>query len=698
MIKPVFFLNLILAVGLSAGASSKQLKLQHGAIELQNVAVFNLMGSDVAGDFVVQFKNNLTEFDKAWLQNQGLEVLRYLPDDALIVRGSANQITQLANNHQDRIQGVSEFQPAWKLEEQVMQSLAAQPFSAPETDVKSVFQVLCFNEQDAKTLARELTGPNYSKVLQEGRILTVAANLKQAREIVRFSGVEHLQFEPSVSLMHINLLEAPSVKAQADGDYSDLTGYETGTKVMNMDAAWSAGFRGQGQIVSFADTGLDRGTMDLVSIDFQNAISSGINVGIGAKNWADPMGHGTHVAGSIAGRGAFASGKLAGAASEAMLLPEGMWSPILANLTVPAQLRNLFQPAHQGGARLHSNSWGSPASLGVYDNMAVQVDEFAWNNLDFLPIFAAGNSGVDKNKDGVIDGGSVSTPGTSKNALTVGASENLLAVGGIQRKISELRNAAENWGAEPIFSSKLSDNVNGVAVFSSRGPTRDGRLKPEIVAPGTNILSARSHEEGAEALWGAYNADYVFSGGTSMATPLAAGAAAIVREILVKDQKIANPTSALVKAAMMAFATDMAPGQYGTGPTQELKSRPDMNQGYGKVDMSRVMGLKSNAKFIESAGVGTGETAEFKIAAANGQKVSAVLVYTDAPGTPSSSQALVNDLDLSLNGASTNDHINNNEYLETIASGGEVVVKVTGNRVPMGKAGKQPFALVITVQ
>ncbi len=691
----------------SAPTSQKFLKMQHGEVQLGSEQLLGLtIGSALedVSDIVIQFQNVLTESDKTWLQSKGFQVLRYLPDDAVVVRASAAQIIELAEENKDRILGVTVYQPTWRLNEQVLQSLTAQPFST--RDSLTSFEILCFNAQDANSVFTQLVGPEFRQASVDGRLVNVVTKLEMARELARWTGVEHIQFRPKVSLMHIQLLDRTSedsnLRASAGralaGDYTDLNGFETGTKVMNMEAAWNAGYRGAGQIVSFADTGLDRGTIETVSVDFSTAVSSGLNFGLGAKTWADPMGHGTHVAGSIAGRGTFSGGKLQGAAPQAMLLPEGMWSPILENLTVPPKLEKLFGGALQGGAQLHSNSWGSPANLGAYDNMAVQVDEFSWNNLNFLPIFAAGNSGVDKNKDGVIDAGSVSTPGTSKNALTVGASENLLSTGGIQRKISELRNAADNWGAEPISSSKLSDNVNGVAVFSSRGPTRDGRLKPEIVAPGTNILSARSHETGAQELWGAYNADYTYSGGTSMATPLAAGAAAVIREILVKEQRITNPSAALVKAAMMVMATDMAPGQYGTGATQELKNRPENNQGYGKVDLQRFLSLKSTAKFIESAGVGAGESLAFKMPTSAGQKVSAVLVYTDAPGSPAASQALVNDLDLSLNGKSANDHINNHEYGETISSGGDVTVNVSGTRVPMGKAGKQPFALVITVQ
>ncbi len=73
-----------------------------------------------------------------------------------------------------------------------------------------------------------------------------------------------------------------------------------------------------------------------------------------------------------------------------------------------------------------------------------------------------------------------------------------------------------------------------MAAFSSRGPTDDGRVKPDIVAPGTNIVSSRSHYPDAGTLWGVYeeNPDYIYSGGTSMATPMVAGAGVLMRQWL----------------------------------------------------------------------------------------------------------------------------------------------------------------------
>src|SRR5262249_22187853 len=151
----------------------------------------------------------------------------------------------------------------------------------------------------------------------------------------------------------------------------------------------------------------------------------------------------------------------------------------------------------------------------------------------------------------------------AKNVISVGSSESV-------------RDMPVTWGhfpafpSDPLWSSRLGDNPNGIAAFSSRGPTADGRIKPDLVAPGTWIISDRSHASGAGALGGAYNADYASSGGTSMSAPIAAGAAAVVREGLQERFGVANPSSALMKAALLNGADELSPGQYGLGATREV--------------------------------------------------------------------------------------------------------------------------------
>jgi subtilisin family serine protease len=635
------------------------------------------------------------------MESLGVKIFRYLPDDALIVQATTEQLAKIKT--WNSVNAVAEFRGSFKVSQNFSQ------FSVFSKQNQENVLINAFTAADAKNILSSLQvqDPSLQVIEISGRALAVRMNQALIPSLAQQGGIEFVEPLNPMVPMHIDLAVdgvTPAADPVPRGDYTDLTGFETGTRVMNFDAIWSQGFAGDGQIVGMADTGLDSGNPQTIHPDFQGAVRSGYSFGVGAKVWDDPMGHGTHVVGSVLGRGVASGGKLRGGAPKALILVEGMWSPIIDNLTVPPKLNKLFDAAYADGARIHTNSWGAARNFGAYDSMAQQVDEFMWNHPDFLVLFAAGNSGVDANKDGVIDANSVGSPGTAKDTLTVGASENLLAVGGIQRKISELRNAKDNWGAEPIYSSKISDNPNGMAMFSSRGPATDGRIKPEISAPGTNILSVKSSLlKPEDNFWGAYSKDYIYSGGTSMATPLVAGAAAVTREVLIKRHGIQNPSAALLKATLMHTAFDMYPGQYGTGPTQEFKTRrPNSDEGYGRVDMAAVAGMgTANTKFYDSVGVAQGQSEDFQVVVTGGRLL-VNLVYSDAPGTPAAGAALVNDLDLIVTNAqgqvlSQEDHVNPHEIFESSSlPAGTYKVSVRGTKIPMGRDGKQPYALVVT--
>ena len=113
-----------------------------------------------------------------------------------------------------------------------------------------------------------------------------------------------------------------------------------------------------------------------------------------------------------------------------------------------------------------------------------------------------------------------------------------------------------------------------MAAFSSRGPTDDNRLKPDIVAPGTFILSALTRYNTKSVGWMAYNASYVYMGGTSMSTPLTAGATALLLEHLIYNLGHQDPSSSLIKAIFAVSATDMV-GQYNSATNGAGESTPN---------------------------------------------------------------------------------------------------------------------------
>ena len=485
-------------------------------------------------------------------------------------------------------------------------------------------------------------------------------------------------------------------------------------RMLNVTPVWNPaglGLSGRGQIIGHADSGLDTGNLGTMHPDFTNRILKTYAIGRPAANdWSDRNGHGTHTAGSLLGNGtALSNGFFRGVAYDAQVVHQALMD-VYGQLVFPASLYNLYAPTYTDGARIHSDSWGSEAN-GAYDTDARDTDQYIWDHPDFLAVLAAGNAGVDANADGVIDAGGIYSPASSKNVLTVGASES-------DRPAGSGGYSAQPYGGgswEPRFPvnplhddlvSTSADRVHqGMMANSSRGPCQDGRIKPDVVAPGTDIVSCRSRGIGAGTLWGAYNSMYVFSGGSSMATPLVAGAAALVRQYYIERYlpAITNPSAALIKATLINGARSLTPGQYGYGVAREIPSapRPNSVEGWGQVDVAAAL---ANMLVYDGVPLATGATNTYALTAAAPCRVSMVLAWSDYPGTLGAGQTLVNDLDLECvapdgttnyaNGGSAPDRLNNIESIDLDApTPGVYAVRVVGHNVPLG--GSQRYALVL---
>ena len=249
---------------------------------------------------------------------------------------------------------------------------------------------------------------------------------------------------------------------------------------------------------------------------------------------------------------------------------------------------------------------------------------------------------------------------------------------------------------------------------------RADRRRPRqagIVAPGTNIVSDKTHAADAgpttSLLWGAHetNPNYAYSGGTSMATPLTAGVGTLVRQWLT-THGLANPSAAAVKATLLDTTADMAPGQYGTGTTQEVPfARPNNVTGWGRADLAFMNAPAPYALWVDdhSAGLATNDVVTYAHTTAqplqvldSSQPLRVVLAWTDPPASLSASAQLVNDLDLVVNGPggpyygnniSTGDRINNVEgVIVNNPPIGQYTVQVRAHNVPIAA---QPYALAV---
>lgn len=273
-------------------------------------------------------------------------------------------------------------------------------------------------------------------------------------------------------------------------------------------------------------------------------------------------------------------------------------------------------------------------------------------------------------------------------------------------------------GIDISFSDAIEPDFGfeNLASFSSQGPVgRDKRIKPDIVAPGT-ITSASANS--------ADKCDVSTYGGTSMATPVVAGAAVLIRQYFLDGffpSGAANPadkfdpTSALVKAVMISGAAQLDGYEADTG--LPIDPTPSFRQGFGRVFLGNSLFLQNNPyspkklALLDSVPINTGDVHQYCITA-NGGPLTVTLVWTDYPGEPSAAVSLVNDLDLvvraeGLNGqpllgngggvedSKVADRANNIEQVTIPAvPAGRVSVEVRGSSI-QAFSGSQPYALVV---
>ncbi|MFA5591251.1 MAG: S8 family serine peptidase [Lysobacteraceae bacterium] len=417
---------------------------------------------------------------------------------------------------------------------------------------------------------------------------------------------------------------------------------------------WDRGVYGCGQTVGVLDTGLyqdNRAFRDDTQVTPIDVCTSGTSCpsispnndarkvvayykwsGLSGGSWADNHGHGTHVAGSVAGNDSFskpgvdctnfttAGGgtNLDGMATGAKLVIQETGSNLAYLNQHGGNPYHAAEVAYQSGARIHNNSWGSgcvSSQTGLcvsgctipYRPNSRHADRIMQDHDDLLMVFAAGNDGTQ-----CPNGNNVGSPGNAKNVLSIGATSRGTA-------------------------------ANNMASYSSRGPALDSRTKPDLTAQGSSVQSAGRSESGVAGM-----------SGTSMASPTAAGLAALVRDYLASGfypsgqrtpaDAMPDASGALVKAVMATGAFRMTGSGAGANPGQA--------QGFGRIlldDSLHFVGDDTRL-FIhdEEIGLTANESHTYQLSATSDERLTFILTWTDEPGSVNASPATVNSLRLEV--------------------------------------------------
>ncbi|MCK4515407.1 MAG: S8 family serine peptidase, partial [Spirochaetaceae bacterium] len=310
-------------------------------------------------------------------------------------------------------------------------------------------------------------------------------------------------------------------------------------------------------------------------------------------NPEDGHGHGTHCSGIVAGGSSPGGNTIAGVASGATLVIErvfdsgGGWHG--------GTYSQIFDYAVNSGATILSNSWGHDSG-GEYDSGASSADQYAYDHQNVLLVFANGNFPSSTYVD---------SPGMAKNVVAVGATRD----GSLDRVTPQTVDYTSAWSADLVSSL---NNLIGC---------EDLRTKPDIVAPGENIVSSIV---GAWASWS----------GTSMATPHVSGLAALFRE-----QYPTRPAP-VIKAALLASPIDL----------DDKSGQSSYPYGWGKVPSARDMlwvnpWESAQQYFSGSVAHGAESTHAFTVPVGT-DKVIVTLVWWDPAASALADPAIVNDLDL----------------------------------------------------
>jgi len=429
------------------------------------------------GAYIVQAHGLADAEFRALLEQSGATLVSYIPNNAWLVQATSVEAQWLAA--QTRVQSTLAFEPFFKLKSTLL------PFAVEQTPLPAgaYLNVVMFEGGQAQT-ADALRGLG-ARILSEtwspfGPVALVQPRPESLAEIASLPGVQLVE------------------RAMPRVEVNDLARVKMGVSTDTLVTNNYFGLTGAGVTVAVADSGVDSAHPDLAGRVTLDTPAAGV----------DTVGHGTHVAGIIAGSGASSlSSPLAGVpgsvdgADFRGKAPAASLYAIRLNYTPTNGLDTdayAQQQVAQTNALIYNGSWGY-LSDSDYTIASASYDAAVRDSLPFAPgsqpvtyVFSAGNSGGgnDSGQSGRAD--SITAPASGKNVITVGALEQL-------RNITNEVYYPPDTNAAPVWEAE-TDSDSEVAGYSSRGNVGVGvegiygRFKPDVVAPGSWVISAQSKD------------------------------------------------------------------------------------------------------------------------------------------------------------------------------------------------------------
>ena len=667
---PIFIFVLVASFVSQIGAQSKtdhsEILLNSGAIntstpEMQaaKISVSNFEGKSL---HLVQFAGPITDEGYKSLARTGVRIVAYIPYYAYLVYGDETNIAGLQSlaSSKNYIQWDGPFLDQYKIH----------PFALPtppkgierKTDVYEI-QLVEDDEVNNNTLAAigQWQLEPYQNISKELGYVNIKVRLvpESVFEIAKQPDVVSIQVAPVPALNDER--QDVIISGNITGNNPTGPGYLgfLASKGFNQSQFSSSGFG-----VDVSDDGVDNGTaspLNAALFELGNKSNPDRLVYVrrepaGAGEIRGCFGHGnlnTHIVAGYNDLAGFPHEDGTGFNYNLGVCPfcrTGNSVIFTPGFTFP-DYEDLQSRAYNDGMRLSTNSWGADVA-GAYNSDSQRYDALvrdaqptgsaipAAGNQEMVILFSSGNQGP--------SAGTVGSPGTAKNVITVGAAENVQAFGG-----------SDNCGV----ADNRANSANDMANFSSRGPCDDGRIKPDIVAPGTHVtggvfpVASPPANGQADACFdgsgvcGGVGINFFPAGqqwttassGTSHSAPAVAGGAALLRQYFINGGN--NPPS---PAMTKAYLTNSA--RYLTGAVAG-DTLPSIGQGMGEMNLG--LAFDGVARVVKDQIPGfefsaTAQSRTFTGTVSDPSKPFRVtLAWTDAPGS-TVGNAFVNNLDLTV--------------------------------------------------